>query len=315
MTNEYNKLYCRCYLRETGGLYGKAPAGKENVLKAMAGMLNELDREMCVVIDLDKGMTPQSYNIVSIGTLNASLVHPREVFKPALLEDAAYIVVLHNHPSGDPSPSQEDIAVTRKLIDAGRIFGVPLVDHIVVGGVDNAPLLRSIQADYGAIWEMEGPGRPGIKEVSVRVTKEEECLPKVSGPGDAVSGLLPFLGYPPPGRVLVCGLDVKGRPVSISLVGEGSLLRGSGIRNVLREQAAAGAAYCLAFRSRDDSETAFHKRSDVTLAGKLLRAGSICEIPLKDYIVAEECGAYYSFSEAGRMEELKHIHRRKEQER
>lgn len=175
MTNPYKKISCRCYIKEGGVLLGEGPAGgKEGILSALARMMNELDREMCVVIDLDQGMNPQSYNIVSIGTLNASLVHPREVFKPALLEDASYIVVLHNHPSGDPSPSQKDIDLTRKLIEAGRIFGVPLVDHIVIGGEAGEPLLRSIQADYGAIWEMEGPGRPGRLEELKHIHRGKE---------------------------------------------------------------------------------------------------------------------------------------------
>jgi DNA repair protein RadC len=69
---------------------------------------------------------------VSAGTLTSSLVHPREVFGPALREAAAALVVAHNHPSGDPEPSSEDLAVTRRLIEAGRLVGVPLLDHVVV---------------------------------------------------------------------------------------------------------------------------------------------------------------------------------------
>lgn len=69
---------------------------------------------------------------VSIGTLNASLVHPREVFKKAILNNASHVVVAHNHPSGDPSPSDEDLVTTRRLIDAGSILGIAVVDHLVV---------------------------------------------------------------------------------------------------------------------------------------------------------------------------------------
>lgn len=70
---------------------------------------------------------------VSEGTLTCSLVHPREVFGPALREGAAALIVAHNHPSGDPEPSAEDISVTRRLIEAGRLVGIPLVDHVVIG--------------------------------------------------------------------------------------------------------------------------------------------------------------------------------------
>ncbi len=68
---------------------------------------------------------------ITRGTLNSSLVHPREVFAPALQHRAAAIVVAHNHPSGNPEPSQDDIAVTKQLVDAGRVLGVPIHDHIV----------------------------------------------------------------------------------------------------------------------------------------------------------------------------------------
>jgi DNA repair protein RadC len=70
---------------------------------------------------------------VSIGSLNQSIVHPREVFKTALLSNAAAILLLHNHPSGDPAPSQEDLAITRRLIECGDILGIRVLDHIIIG--------------------------------------------------------------------------------------------------------------------------------------------------------------------------------------
>jgi DNA repair protein RadC len=72
-------------------------------------------------------------DIVSIGSLNQSIVHPREVFKTALLSSAAAIIMVHQHPTGDPSPSSEDIAITRRLKEAGEIIGVKVLDHIIVG--------------------------------------------------------------------------------------------------------------------------------------------------------------------------------------
>ncbi len=70
---------------------------------------------------------------VSVGTLNASLVHPREVFGPAVREGAASLVLIHNHPSGDPTPSQEDIRLTRQLVEAGKLLDLPVHDHVIVG--------------------------------------------------------------------------------------------------------------------------------------------------------------------------------------
>ena len=65
--------------------------------------------------------------------LNANIVHPREVFKLALAESAAHIIVVHNHPSGDPTPSREDIEITKKLVETGNIMGITLLDHVIIG--------------------------------------------------------------------------------------------------------------------------------------------------------------------------------------
>ncbi len=72
-------------------------------------------------------------NVVSIGSLNSSLVHPREVFKAAILGNAAAIILAHNHPSGDPSPSPEDLEITRRLVEAGKILGIEVLDHVIIG--------------------------------------------------------------------------------------------------------------------------------------------------------------------------------------
>jgi len=70
---------------------------------------------------------------ISIGSLNASIVHPREVFNPAIKKSSASIIMVHNHPSGDPTPSSEDIAITARISEAGKLIGIELVDHIIIG--------------------------------------------------------------------------------------------------------------------------------------------------------------------------------------
>ena len=95
--------------------------------------LEDLDREQVIVCCLDNKNQPVSINVVSVGTLNSSLVHPREVFKTAILSNAASIILFHNHPSGDPEPSQEDINITTRIKDAGLILGIELLDHIING--------------------------------------------------------------------------------------------------------------------------------------------------------------------------------------
>lgn len=71
-------------------------------------------------------------NNVSVGSLNASIVHPREVFSDAVLKNASYVIVAHNHPSGDPTPSEEDIITTKRLIEAGKILGISVQDHLII---------------------------------------------------------------------------------------------------------------------------------------------------------------------------------------
>jgi DNA repair protein RadC len=70
---------------------------------------------------------------IGVRTLNASIVHPREVFKRAIALSAASLLVAHNHPSGDPAPSEEDLAITTRLREAGELLGIPLLDHVIVG--------------------------------------------------------------------------------------------------------------------------------------------------------------------------------------
>ena len=70
---------------------------------------------------------------VSTGSLNASIIHPRDIFQRAILSNAASVILVHNHPSGDPSPSPEDIELTRKLMEAGRVMDVAILDHVVIG--------------------------------------------------------------------------------------------------------------------------------------------------------------------------------------
>ena len=93
----------------------------------------DIAREQFSVLALDTRNKPLSHEVISTGSLNASLVHPREVYLHAILQNAAAIVVAHNHPSGDPNPSREDRALTRRLAEAGRILGIDLLDHVVLG--------------------------------------------------------------------------------------------------------------------------------------------------------------------------------------
>ena len=95
--------------------------------------LAHLDREHFVVLLLDTKNKVVASPTISVGTLSSSLLHPREVFKPAVKTSAASVVLVHNHPSGDVRPSAEDRTVTRRLIEAGEIFDIEVLDHVVIG--------------------------------------------------------------------------------------------------------------------------------------------------------------------------------------
>jgi DNA repair protein RadC len=89
-------------------------------------------KEHFVVLLLNARHEMQARETVSIGSLNASIVHPREVFQPAILHSAASVVLVHNHPSGDPEPSEEDLSITRRLVQVGELVGIGVLDHVIV---------------------------------------------------------------------------------------------------------------------------------------------------------------------------------------
>lgn len=95
--------------------------------------LEESDREQLLVCCLDAKNQPTAINVVSVGNLNNSLIHPREVFKPAILSNSASIILFHNHPTGDPTPSKEDTNITERLKECGTILGIKLIEHIIIG--------------------------------------------------------------------------------------------------------------------------------------------------------------------------------------
>lgn len=112
---------------------GSSVRGPADVHHIARTILDDEPQEVFLAFYLDARHRVRGWREVSRGTLDASLIHPREVFQGALLANAASVILAHNHPSGDPSPSAEDRAVTRQLAKAGQTIGVPVLDHIVVG--------------------------------------------------------------------------------------------------------------------------------------------------------------------------------------
>ncbi len=104
-----------------------------DVFRHFQAKLGELKQEQFYLLLLDTKNFVTKEELIAIGTLNASIIHPREVFKPAIKESAYAVVMVHNHPSGDPNPSTEDLQVTEKLAEAGELLGIKLVDHVIIG--------------------------------------------------------------------------------------------------------------------------------------------------------------------------------------
>lgn len=110
----------------------KLTSAKE-VYEALRKKIGGLKKENFVVVSLDTRNKVIAVDTVFVGTLNSSLIHPREIFETAIRRHAAVIIVAHNHPSGDPEPSDEDMKVTRHLTEAGKMMGIDLLDHLVIG--------------------------------------------------------------------------------------------------------------------------------------------------------------------------------------
>jgi DNA repair protein RadC len=108
-------------------------SGPAEVYAAYGPLMEDLRREVFRIALLDAQNGLLCDRVISEGTLSASLVHPREVFKPAILESAASVILLHNHPSGDPTPSREDIRLTRQLVECARLLDLRIHDHVIVG--------------------------------------------------------------------------------------------------------------------------------------------------------------------------------------
>jgi len=112
---------------------GKPIRSAKDVFEYASSKLDGLAQEYFMILHLDSKNRIIKNETVSIGTLNSSLIHPREVFKSAIKESANSIIIVHNHPSGDPEPSEEDKEVTERIIAAGKILRISVLDHVIIG--------------------------------------------------------------------------------------------------------------------------------------------------------------------------------------
>lgn len=134
-------------VKESGKLYEldtktvRSPRDGADIIKTVLNT-DELPNEHFIMLSLSTKNEVIGFHTIFVGSLNASIVHPREIFQQALLNNAASIIVAHNHPSGDPTPSPEDINVTGRLVEAGKILGIELLDHLILGHGDKFVSLK-----------------------------------------------------------------------------------------------------------------------------------------------------------------------------
>ena len=121
-------------IKEASFLYQtRTISSPKDAYEMIKEQLEGLDREQFIIACLNTKNEPTNITVVSVGSLNKAIVHPREVFKTAILSNAASIMAFHNHPSGETTPSQQDIQLTSRLYEAGELLGIKLLDHLIIG--------------------------------------------------------------------------------------------------------------------------------------------------------------------------------------
>lgn len=152
MDKELKKVEVRLKLTEGNGLYSNESIDRaETAVRVMAEAMAGLDREEVCVVNMDGKGHPINFNVVSIGSLNGSIIPMGNVFKTAILSNAASIILMHNHPSSDVSMSKQDENVTKQLMYAGQIMGITVLDHIIVGGMTGE--CYSLRTHYPELFE------------------------------------------------------------------------------------------------------------------------------------------------------------------
>ncbi|MCR5691511.1 MAG: JAB domain-containing protein [Eubacterium sp.] len=133
--NVLKNVRIRLVLSEADNLYSNENIGSPaEAISVMSELLKSLDREYVCVVNLDIKNRPINYNLVSIGDISSANVPMQNVFKSAILSNTASLMLFHSHPSGDCSPSKDDFTMTEKVIQAGKLLNIPVLDHIIIAG-------------------------------------------------------------------------------------------------------------------------------------------------------------------------------------
>ena len=133
--HEFKQVAIRLKVKESESLYSPEPVDSAmKAVKLLADFMKDMDRECVYIINLNAKMRPLSFNLAAVGGMSYAPMDPANIFKSAILTNAAHVIVLHVHPSGDTKASQADIEVTKRIALAGTVMGIPLQDHIIVAG-------------------------------------------------------------------------------------------------------------------------------------------------------------------------------------
>jgi DNA repair protein RadC len=134
LPNRYRvKVLSYYVVREATSTARPRASSPEDVATLARQLIPDDDREHFGVLLLDSQNGVNAYHEVSVGSLSASIVHPREVFRAAILGGAAHLILVHNHPSGDTTPSKEDVHLTRQLVEGAKLLGLKIHDHVILG--------------------------------------------------------------------------------------------------------------------------------------------------------------------------------------
>ncbi|MBR3166779.1 MAG: JAB domain-containing protein [Lachnospiraceae bacterium] len=167
-------------LAEGSGLYSDRQMDTPDAaVEVMKKELSQYDREVLVVVNLNSHLNPINFNIVSVGDLTSTIASIPNLLVSGILSNSSSFLVLHNHPSGDLTPSAEDIAMTRRVIEAGNLIGIPCVDHIIVAGGNSGRILS--MRESGTI--NFNQKYPGLSAADARVgeSREEYQMDKMNG--------------------------------------------------------------------------------------------------------------------------------------
>jgi DNA repair protein RadC len=303
--NVYNDSFVK--LVKDRSIYSNKPILTPNdTAMVVADLISDYDREAIVVANFDSQNRPININIVGLGTINSAMMHPRELFKAVLLSNSASIMVFHNHPSGDPTPSQEDITVTNNLRKICNIMDINFLDHMVIGNDKIFSINENKVMDLGQEkLNYDLPAKESsfsLDLVSTRRIKDKEYYNNnisINSP-EAAAALVADLSVDYKNDALtIAYVDNKLKPIKLSLV-DNKLLESkqSYLKHIARNAILSNASSMIVFTSHFDGSILPNLRDNIVSQNNE-ELGKLINIDTVDHIIIGN-NTYYSMK--GNME-------------